>query len=95
MVTKYRPIVDLCEELFGVRPSHATVSRYAHHKRGGKRLHVVKAGGRLLTTEEDLISYLTVRDEQETDANEERPLTQKAIAKAQRQAEMELDREGI
>lgn len=92
---KYQPVADLCEELFGIRPSHATVSRYAHHERCGKRLHVVKAGGRLLTTEEDLIAYLTVRDEREIDANDERSLTEKALAKAQRQAEIELDREGI
>jgi len=95
IVSKYRPIADLHEELFGNRPSAVTTHRYVKYGRDGKKLRAVKAGGKLLCTAEDLIEFLTVDADGESGGPIERELTPAAVAKKQALAEAELDKLGI
>ena len=88
----------LCKLIYDYEPSSVTVDRW---KRGdnarGIKLHTVKLGGRLLTTETHLREFLEGRDEEAVGRSTCQPKTrsENARARAVEAANKELEEAGI
>ena len=100
MQKKYEPIPEITKRLFGYKPNPTTLGRWVHGANaGGRRLHAIKLGNRLHSTEEDVIAYLTVGgdDDSETAGTTKQPKarSEKARAKAVEAANAELERAGV
>jgi hypothetical protein len=59
----YDIVKSLCKKIYGYEPSCQTVDRWRKGQNvRGKKLHTVKLGGRLMTTEEHLREFLEDRE---------------------------------
>ena len=98
MKMTYQPVKFLCKLIYDYEPSSVTVDRW---KRGdnarGIKLHTVKLGGRLLTTETHLREFLEGRDEEAVGRSTCQPKTrsEKARSKAAAAADAQLAAAGF
>lgn len=52
------PVKDICRRLLGYEPHTQTISRWQRPNKSGKSLKTYTVGGRVCTTESDLLQYL-------------------------------------
>ncbi len=98
MKMTYQPVKVLCKLIYDYEPSSVTVDRWRRGANAkGLKLHMVKLGGRLLTTETHLREFLEGREEETVGRSTCQPKTrgENARARAVEAANKELEEAGI
>ncbi len=95
----YEPVADICERLFGVRPTSVAVCRWHSIGKNGKRLRVAKVSGKILSKESYVIEYFENFDESNGQsskpASQPKTRSEAARQKASDEANRQLDAMGI
>ena len=97
MKKTYEPIDDLTQRLCGYIAHGTTKTRWIQGRNGdGRKLHAIRVRGQLLSTEEDLLAFLTVDTESsDKPASQPKPRSAKARDKAVAAANAELEASGV
>ena len=96
---EYQPVADICERIFGYRPSPVVVTRWHKTGRDGKLLRVAKVANRILSKDAYVIEFFENSDAiaqiEKSESRQPKTRSEAARKKASDEANKQLDSMGI